>query len=487
MALCVNGSVRTEEFRVTLRAVAARLDAHSDLVGLEANTLAERVRSRDVDPVDVVRAHLEQIGRLDASVGAFQRMRADAAVAEAEAIGKRDDLEELPLAGVPVAIKDNVAVAGEPTRNGSLATSSLPATADHELVARLRNAGAVVLGKTRVPELCAYPFTDGNFGIARNPWNLDRTPGGSSGGSAAAVSSAMVPVAHGSDGGGSIRIPAAACGLVGIKPGVGVVPGPVDRTGWYGMSANGSLATTVDDLALMLSIMADRPDFRAPSPPDKGLRIALSTAPIVEGVAVSSDWARPVDIFGEALREAGHDVRRADPPYDRNMVVTMGARGIAGIAEDSVGLSLRRLERRNLAPVVIGRTVRRFGYVRDSGRDAWRQQAAAFFADVDVLVTPTLTRAVPPAEGWSRRSWLRNIRASDFAMFTGCWNLAGYPALALPAGFDAEGMPLSVQLAAPEGGERLLLSLAKQLEALRPWARHAPMAAAPGSRPDTSV
>jgi amidase len=460
---------------------------HDDLVGLSAVAIATLVQSREVPPGDVVRAHLEQVGRLDATVGAFQVARGEAALDEAEALWKRDDLEALPLAGVPVAIKDNVAVAGEPTRNGSLATSSHPAAADHELVARLRAAGAIVIGKTRVPELCAYPFTDGNFGIARNPWNLARTPGGSSGGSAAAVASAMVPVAHGSDGGGSIRIPAAACGVLGIKPGIGVVPGAAGRTGWYGLSANGPLATTVDDLALMLSIMAARPDLREPALRSSPLRVATSTLPIVSGVSVSAAWSTPVAAFADVLGGAGHEVRPADPPYDRNMIVTMGARGVAGIAEDADGLSLGLIERRTRPPVVAGRVIRRFGLLRDAGRDAWRREAADFFADVDVLLTPTLTQAVPPAEGWTRRSWPANIRASNFAMFTGAWNLAGFPALALPAGFDSDGMPLSIQLVAAEGGEGLLLSVAKQLEALRPWPRHASLATVPGSRPDTFV
>ena len=224
----------------------------SDLVGLTALELAERVHVRDVSPVDVVRAHLERIGGLDARVGAFQLVRGDAAIAEADLLSRRSDLGDLPLAGVPVGIKDNVAVSGEPTRNGSLATAGAGAADDHEVVTRLRAAGAIVIGKTKVPELCAWASTDGAFGIARNPWNLDRTPGGSSGGSAAAVAAAMVPVAHGSDGGGSIRIPSAACGVVGIKPGIGVVPGAAGKTGWYGLSSNGPLTTTVDDLHKLL-------------------------------------------------------------------------------------------------------------------------------------------------------------------------------------------------------------------------------------------
>ena len=448
----------------------------TDILGQTASTLAERVRAGDLSPVDVLQNHLAQIGALDARIGAFQLVRAHAALAEAEALAGNGDIEKLPLAGVPVAIKDNVDVEGEPTRDGSMATSTNKATADAELVARIRAAGGIVIGKTRVPELCAAATTDSVFGVSRNPWNLDRTPGGSSGGSAAAVASAMVPIAHGSDGGGSVRIPSAACGLVGMKPGIGVIPGAPDRSGWYGLSSNGPIATTVDDLALLLSVMADRPDLQTAETPTRSLRIAISTKPMMGRVVVDPAWAAAAEQTAEALRNAGHTVTHADPPYDSSMIRTMGVRGLAGIAEDAEGFARGQIERRNRTPVLIGKTIRRFGLLGDAGREQWRRQTAEFFQDVDVLVTPTLAQPVPRAEGWSRKSWIANVRGSDFAMFTGAWNLAGVPAMAIPAGLDGTGMPLSAQLVAAEGGEALLLSVAKQLEALRPWQRHAPLA-----------
>ena len=174
----------------------------------------------------------------------------------ADRIGQRSR-----LAGVPVAMKDNIAVAGEPLRNGSLATPSGPATADHPVVARLRAAGAIIVGITAVPELCIWGSTDSPAAITRNPWDTNRSPGGSSGGSAAAVASGMVPIAHAADGLGSIRVPAASCGLFGIKPGLGVVPAELGPNSWFGMAENGPLATTVADAALMLSVMAGRPEL----------------------------------------------------------------------------------------------------------------------------------------------------------------------------------------------------------------------------------
>src|SRR5699024_10562525 len=188
---------------------------------------------------------------------------------------QRSDLAELPLAGVPVAIKDVLAVEGESVRFGSAATPQAPSTADDELVARLRRAGAVVVGITAVPELCIFPTTDSTFGITRNPWDRSRTPGGSSGGSGAAVASGMVPIAHGTDGLGSIRIPSANCGLVGIKPGRALLPAEDGAASWFGMSESGPLATTVADAALMLSVLADDPALADPAPAP-GLRIGVS-------------------------------------------------------------------------------------------------------------------------------------------------------------------------------------------------------------------
>jgi amidase len=446
------------------------------LVGCDAREIASLVHTGKSTPLDVVDAHLEQIARLDSRVGAFQVVRADRARTEAEALGRRDDLAELPLAGVPVAIKDTIAVAGEPLRTGSLATSPEPSVEDHELVRRLRAAGAIVVGKTCVPELCAWPWTDSAFGISRSPWNLDRTPGGSSGGSAAAVAAAMVPLAHGSDGGGSIRIPAACCGLVGIKPGSGVVVGTPGRTGWNGLSSNGPLATTVDDLALMLAVLADHPDLGEVRPPEQGLRVAVSVVPPLGSKTIDPAYAMAAHETGRLLTDAGHRVTTADPPYEPKTLYGLGVRALVGMAEDADQLDWRRLERRSRTAVVFGRVARRLGLVRDTDRDRWRARAGEFFEDFDLLVTPTLAATPIVAEGWSRRSWLANSRVGPYAPFTGVWNLAGYPALALPAGTHPDGMPLSVQLVAPEGHEARVLAIAKQLEQLRPWPRHAPLA-----------
>jgi amidase len=286
----------------------------------------------------------------------------------------------------------------------------------------------------------------------------------------------MVPIAHGSDGGGSIRIPAAACGLVGIKPGSGVIPGAPGGSGWCGLSSDGPLATTVDDLALTLSVMASRPDLASVTEPARPLRIALSVRPSLPGANVDPAYEAAARETGALLALAGHTVTEADPPYNKMAIVAMGLRSTAGIAQSAQGLARSSLERRSRPMVRMGRIADRLGLVRDSQRESWRQSTTSFFADFDVLVTPALAGIPPVAEGWSRKSFLANARAGSFGAFTGVWNLAGYPAAAVPAGFHPTGMPLSVQIVAPDGGEALVLAVAKQLERLRPWPRYAPMA-----------
>lgn len=199
---------------------------------LTATDIAEAVRSGARTASAVTEDALDRIAQRDSTIGAFQVVRAERVLAEADAVDARTDRHTLPLAGVPIAIKDNVPVRGEPMRDGSRGSHRGPQPADHEVVTRLRAAGAVVVGITRVPELCVFGATDSAFGRTRNPWDPSRTPGGSSGGSAAAVAAGMVPLAHGNDGMGSIRIPAACCGLVGLKPGLGVVPAELGESSW---------------------------------------------------------------------------------------------------------------------------------------------------------------------------------------------------------------------------------------------------------------
>ena len=417
---------------------------------------------------------LDAIARLDPSIGAFQEVRAAAAMGEASEVDARPDRATLALAGLPIAIKDNVPVAGEPMRVGSLATDPRPQTSDHEIVRRLRSAGAVVVGLTRVPELCVFGATDSRFGVTRNPWNRRRTPGGSSGGSAAAVAAGMVPVAHGNDGMGSIRIPCACCGLVGIKPGHGVVPSDLGNGSWFGMAENGALATTVDDCALVLSVMAGRPELAATGEPGR-IRVAVSTSAPAPFIPVDKHWAAATRQTGDLLHRAGHSVTAADPPYGQLIAPSEMVRWFAGTELDARTLaSPWRLERRTRRHAALGRLALRAGFPHEAGRERWRRQADGFFDGHDVLVTPSLAQPPIAAASWGERSWLANLAANvRYAPFAAPWNLAGWPAMAVPAGLHPSGTPLSVQLVARPGGEALLLAVARQLETLRPWARTA--------------
>ena len=437
--------------------------------------LATQVRSGAAKVEEVVADSLRRIHAVDAGLGAFQLVREAAAMAEAADLAARTDLSQLPLAGVPVAIKDNVAVAGEPMRDGSAATSDRPRTVDHEVVRRLRAAGAIVVGLTRVPELCVFGATDSSFGITHNPWDLSRTPGGSSGGSAAAVAAGMVPIALGNDGMGSIRIPAACCGLFGIKPGYGVVPSGIGNNAWYDMAENGPLATTVGDAALMLSVLAARPDLADVNEPERPLRIAVSVRPPVSGVRADIEHLRAVVQTAKRLGAAGHSIERVDPPYPVNPAPAL-SRWFGGASFDADGLDRSLLDPAVRRHVSLGDTVRRRGVVRDSDRVAFRSAMTDFFATYDVLLTPVLASPPIAAERWGERPWPRVMAANvRYAPYAAPWNLAQYPAAAVPAGLHPKvGMPLSVQLVASDGGEAQLLGLAAQIERLAPWQCTAP-------------
>ncbi|MGK4578895.1 amidase [Kitasatospora sp. HPMI-4] len=450
----------------------------ADWVGRTAVEIAEAVRRRAVAPREVVAEHLARIERVDPRVGAFRKVLAASALAEADALARRADLAALPLAGVPVAVKDNLPVAGEATRNGSAATPDTPAAADHETVRRLRAAGAVVVGLTNVPELCVFGTTDSVFGTTRSPWDLTRTSGGSSGGSAAAVAAAMVPVALGNDGMGSIRIPSAACGVLGLKPGRGLVPVDLGRDGWLGMSENGPIATCAADARLMLEVLAGRDPGGEDRGEERPLRVALSVKCPTAGIPVAPQLAAAVRDTGRHLAEAGHRVARAEAPYPWWLSAASVGRWLAGTAADAHGLDPRLLAPRTRRHATLGRAVTRAGLVRQSQRADWQRRLEQFFAWHDVLVTPALAQPAPPARRWHTRGWTGNILANTrYAPFSHPWNLAGWPALALPAGHHpgfAEHLPLSVQLVAPPGGERRLLALAAELEERRPWPRTAP-------------
>jgi amidase len=447
----------------------------ADRDGVTASEIAARVRQGILSPRETVQDALDRIDGRDATIGAFQVVRRERALAEADEVAARNDLADLPLAGVPLAVKDNVAVAGEPMRRGSAATSDAPQPQDHAVVRRLRDAGAIVVGMTRVPELCVFAATDSVFGITRNPWDLSRTPGGSSGGSAAAVAAGMVPVAHGNDGMGSIRIPAACCGLVGLKPGHGVVPSGLGPTDWHAMAENGPLATTVADAALVLSVLAGRPELAAVTPQTAPLRIGLALAPPVQGVRLDAEHRRATEETAQALRAAGHTVEELRVPTPTWAARAALQRWFAGTLDDAEQLDRARLERRVRVHARLGSLSRRF--IHDAQRQRVRDLlATTVFDRFDVLLTPTLAQPPITAGRWGERGWLANVLANTrYAPYPAPWNLAGYPAASVPAGIHrGTGTPLSVQLVTTPDGESRLLSLAAALEELRPWQRLAP-------------
>lgn len=439
--------------------------------GRTAADIAGAVREGRVSAGDVVAQHLARIEQLDQRIGAFRTVRAEQALAEADALAGRPDLSRLPLAGVPVAVKDNLAVRGEAARVGSAATPDTPAAEDHPTVRRLRDAGAVVIGLTNVPELCVFGTGDSVYGVPRSPWDPSRSAGGSSGGSAAAVAAGMAPIALGNDGMGSLRIPAAQCGLITIKPGHGVIPAGIGDGDWFAMAENGPLATTVEDARTMFRVLAG--EDAAPERPETGApRIAVSVRSPLPGVPVSRPDADAARAIAALLAGAGHQVSHADPPYPAWLSAVVLARWTAGTAVDAEGLDRRLLARRTRHHAALGRLMARTPMVTADQRARLRERLTPFFERYDVLVTPALARPGPVAAAWHERGWLPNLLSNTrFSPFTPPWNLAGWPALVLPAAVRPGGLPCAVQFVSRPGGERLLLDLAARVEALRPWKR----------------
>ncbi len=441
-----------------------------------AAAVAAAVRA-GASPLDAVRVALDRIAALDGDLGAFATVRREQALTEAALLAGRADLGRLPLAGVPVAVKDTVPVRGvAPWRD-----PSTPAERDHPLVLRLRAAGAIVVGTTTASDASLWPTTDGRAPdgrvvVTRTPWNRSLTAGGSSGGSGAAVAAGFVPAAQGTDALGSVRIPAAACGLVGIKPTAGVgTPVGLGRTDWSGLAVHGSLATTVEDAALLLSVLAGRPDLAVVGDAPAGLRVAVAVRSPVVGVRTARPVVRAVFSVAAALRQAGCAVSRGEPSYPRSVGLACVARWTNAAVEDVDELPADRRadpQPRTLRHAAVGRRLRR--WIRPSDVEQWQAAAERFMAGRDVLVMPTT--AVPgwPAGEWSRRSWRSNVVSSAryTAGFAGAWNLAGWPAVTVPAGFDpVVRTPIGVQLVARPGEEQLLVAVAALVERLRPWRR----------------
>ncbi|HEX6548201.1 MAG TPA: amidase family protein [Candidatus Dormibacteraeota bacterium] len=419
--------------------------------------------------VDIARRRLALIERLNPALGALVAVQPDLVLEDAARVDALPDLERRPLARVPVAIKDNVDVAGYPTRHGSAATSTEPARQDDELVRRLREAGAFVVGKSKLPELAIWPFTEPQaFGPARNPWDRSRTPGGSTGGGAAAVASGMARLALGSDGGGSIRIPAACCGIFGIKPAPGLVPLPGGvESHWLGLSAHGPLAPSVTEAAAMLDVLAGR-DPEPLERPEGSLRVAVSLKHPLPGGRVSDEVRRAVRDTVLILGAEGHRVTVADPPYPPDIGPRFIRRWLAGIAEDARGLDPSRLETRTRAMARAGAAIARRGWATAVERDSFQTAMAGFFGRWDLLLMPTLTSTAVPIGKW-RGGWIRTSLSVANWILTPAWNLAGVAAASLPAGLGEDGLPLGVQLVAAPGRERLLLEVAARIEARRPF------------------
>ncbi len=431
--------------------------------------LARLVRERQVKPAEVVELFLRRIEALEPRLNAFRITMPEVALAEAEGLAS----SELPLAGVPIAVKDDLALAGQATTRGA-ASYGPPEPADAEALRRLRAAGAIPVGITNVPELMIWPWTASKAGgVTRNPWDPTRTPGGSSGGSAAAVASGMVPAATGSDGGGSIRIPSACCGLVGMKPSRGRVPGG----GWLELSSFGALARSVRDSALLLSVMGASPMLAEVREP-KRLRIAVSRKVPPGLVARCSDdqreaWQRTA----VALEGLGHELTERDPPY-RLAALLFTRMWTRGVYEDSLRVPDRsQLEPLSRQMAALGRWLvsdRRRGQVVKQ-RAAMTARVLTLWDEVDVLLLPALARTALPAEGgFGKPLPVAFNLAASFTPWTPLSNLTGQPAIALPAGIGGDGLPLSVQLVGRPGAEQSLYGLAAQLEAVRPWSGQRP-------------
>jgi amidase len=459
-----------------------------DLADLAFAGAAEQARmlvATTITAPALLEIYLDRIARLDPQLRSFRVVLAETARQEALAAQRRLDAgERLPLLGVPVAIKDDVDVAGELTACGSSAVSA-PAARDAEVVSRLRAAGAVIIGKTAVPELMIFPFTESlTFGATRNPWDTALSPGGSSGGSGAAVAAGLVPLALGSDGGGSIRIPSGWCGLFGLKPQRDRVPLAPHEDAWCGLSVNGPLARSVEDAAVFLDATTTMPTpdggFVGAAARDPGrLRIALSTKvppPLV--VRVGKEQRAAVDAAGVLLRELGHDVVVRDPDYPPSAIYgNFLPRFFRGIYNDvQVMPHQERLEKRTRNMARIGSLIpdARMAKIR-AAESALAERIGSIFDDVDVVITPGNAAGPSRIGAYQRLGGIATLLAvSQRVPFFEMWNLTGQPAAAVPWGLDGNGVPVSIQLVGRPNDEATLLALGAQIEAARPWTQRRP-------------
>ena len=464
---------------------------------------AAAVHAGEISARELVEASLSEIERLNPEINAFVTLISERALAEADGVKPGDDR---PLAGVPIGIKDlGTVTEGIRTTFGSEATGDWVPQLDSEPVRRLRAAGAIVLGKTNTPEFGILPVTEPRrFGATRNPYDPSRTSGGSSGGSAAAVAAGMVALASGSDGGGSIRIPASCCGLVGLKPSRGRVSIAPMPEPFALLSVEGALARTVMDAALALDIQSgygwgdvtpiprpSAPLHEAPKREPGRLRVGVSTRS-PRGTSVAPECVAAATDAAELLESLGHEVEEAEPDWRGDdfkvPFITVWSAQVALGVERLDAILGEPADESKLEPL----TRSMIGHVREysptdalSALASLRTKARAivsWWRDHDVLLTPTTATpavevgALDPDPGQPPEDTLR--KATDFVPFTPPFNVTGQPAISLPLHQTDSGLPVGVQLVGPPAGEELLLSLAGQIERAAPWDGRRPALAA---------
>jgi amidase len=457
-----------------------------DLAFTSALQQAQLIRTHQVSPLELVEIYLERISSLNPQLGSYFTVTAEQAIAEAKA--KTEMLtttaELPPFFGVTVSIKDLTAVAGVPCTYGNPALLNNIPEYDDGVVTRVKQAGFIILGKTATSEIGSYPYTEPTgFPPARNPWNLEYTPGGSSGGAAAALAAGLCAISLGSDGGGSIRGPAACCGLVGIKPSRGrVSQAPVgDRLS--GLATKGPLARTVADAAALLDVISGyvtgdpywlpdpEPSFLATTQQKPGnLRIAYSTSIPPLGKA-DANCEQGVLQTVHLLQELGHTVEERSLDFsglvEPFQFVWQSAVGASGLPGDA----LQPMNRWLLAQTgSAGEYLQALSQLQIVAR-----QIVAFFDTVDVLVLPVYLHSPIRIGEWAQLSpeetlqkiihWIAPCPAA---------NATGQPAIALPVGFDSLGLPIGVQLIGRPADEATLIRLAAQLEAVKPWIDYRP-------------
>jgi amidase len=461
-----------------------------DLTVLE---LAAAVRGRELSPTEITGHYLDRIERLNAEVGAFYTVTADLARDQAsqaeKALARADDPGSLPpLTGVPIPIKDMNMVAGVRQTLGSLAYEDNVPQEDDHVTAALRSAGAVITGKTATPEFGLPCYTETAIGPpARTPWDLSRSAGGSSGGAGAAVAAGLAPAAQGSDGAGSIRIPASVCGLFGLKPTRGRISYAPIVPDLAGHSINGSLARTVADAALLLDVMTgNRPGDMYTLPPlpagesflrharrEPGqLRIGRTQQHAVDGGEVHPDCVAAYEEASTLLADLGHEVVDMQPPFGPEVVpyfetlfYSVSTLAPVAAADEQRLLPLTRYLRQRGKATSAADLIFAQAYLQFTVREAWKT-----LNDFDAVLTPTLAAPPAPVGYFEEVDPPENFeRQKRFAPYAAVYNVTGQPAVSLPLHWTDAGLPIGVMLAGRMGDEATLISLSAQIEAARPW------------------